>query len=324
MTKTISRWQFLWQVALQPIQSLRKLRNWQLWQLEEDKIAFWKANEDKITFWKSNEEKIALWMDHEATVTNAVHTELRQQERLRKFKADFDSFRNLSGTTVTRLPLRHEDIFACCDDVLEENPFDAHYLYHTAWAARILAKTRPDYHVDISSIVNFSAIVSAFIPVEFYEYRLPAVTLSNFHTGKADLLRLPFSDMSRRSVSCMHVIEHIGLGRYGEALDPDGDLKAIRELIRVLAVGGDLLVVVPVGRPRIQFNAHRIYDYAEFRDYFTGLELVEFALIPDGKAPDGLIYQVKPEFVCAQSYACGCYWFKKPHSPGGESQNAFQ
>jgi hypothetical protein len=37
-----------------------------------------------------------------------------------------------------------------------------------------------------------------------------------------------------------------------------------------------------------------------------------------------LIYQVKPEFVCAQSYACGCYWFKKPHSPGGESQNAFQ
>jgi hypothetical protein len=63
----------------------------------------------------------------------------------------------------------------------------------------------------------------------------------------------------------MHVIEHIGLGRYGEALDPDGDLKAIRELVRVLAAGGNLLVVVPVGRPRIQFNAHRIYDYVEFR-----------------------------------------------------------
>src|SRR5215471_14523587 len=101
-------------------------------------------------------------------------------------------------------------------------------------------RPRPDYHVDISSIVNFSAIVSAFIPVDFYEYRPASVTLSNFHSGKADLLRLPFSDMSLGSVSCMHVIEHIGLGRYGEALDPDGHLKAIRELVRVLAAGGNL------------------------------------------------------------------------------------
>jgi hypothetical protein len=304
MNKTISRWQFLWQVALQPIQALRKLRNWQL-------------EEDKIAFWKSNEEKIALWMDHEASVTNAVHTELRQQERLRKFKADFDFFRDLSEKTVTRLPLRQEDIFACFDECLGETPFDTHYLYHPAWAARILAQTRPDYHVDISSILHFSTIVSAFIPVDFYEYRPAAVTLSNFTSRKADLLRLPFSDMSLRSVSCMHVIEHIGLGRYGDALDPDGDLKAIQELVRILAVDGDLLVVVPVGRPRIQFNAHRVYDYPEFRDYFSGLRLVQFALIPDGKGSDGLIHDdVSPEFVRAQSYACGCFWFKKLDARG--------
>jgi len=109
----------------------------------------------------------------------------------------------------------------------------------------------------------------------------------------------------------MHVIEHIGLGRYGDPLDPEGDLKALKELIRVLKRGGDLLLVVPVGRKRVQFNAHRIYDHAEFLDYTPGMELVEFALIPDGAAPDG--YLMKPEdgFVRQQDYGCGCYWLRK-------------
>jgi len=47
----------------------------------------------------------------------------------------------------------------------------------------------------------------------------------------------------------MNVVEHVGLGRYGEPLDPEGDIKAMRELRRVLAPGGSLLFVVPVGRP---------------------------------------------------------------------------
>jgi SAM-dependent methyltransferase len=114
----------------------------------------------------------------------------------------------------------------------------------------------------------------------------------------------------------MHVIEHLGLGRYGEPLDPNADIKAIRELVRVLAPGGNLLVAVPVGRPRIRYNAHRIYDFSEFRNYFVGLEMVEFALIPDGDATEGLIYNPPDGVVGAQNYACGCYWFKKVKSTG--------
>jgi SAM-dependent methyltransferase len=302
MNKAISKWEFLLRVALHPIDSLKQLRNWQL-------------IEEKIAFWKTNESKIALWMRYESVVTKAVNENLLQEERYRKFDKDFDTFRSLSGKTVTRLAMRRGDILACFDELWDATPFDRHYLYHPAWAARVLARTRPDRHVDISSILSFSAIVSAFIPVDFYEYRAACVTLNNFQSGKADLLRLPFSDKSLRSVSCMHVIEHIGLGRYGEALDPDGDLKAIRELVRVLAAGGNLLVVVPVGRPRIQFNAHRIYDFAEFRDYFSGLELIEFALIPDDDGHTGLLYNGSPEFTRAQSYGCGCFWFKKPDAP---------
>ena len=99
--------------------------------------------------------------------------------------------------------------------------------------------------------------------------------------GKADITKLNFEDNSINSLSCMHVVEHIGLGRYGDEIDPNGDIKAINELKRVTAKNGDLLFVVPVGKPRVQFNAHRIYSYEMIIEYFNGFELIDYCLIPD-------------------------------------------
>jgi SAM-dependent methyltransferase len=107
----------------------------------------------------------------------------------------------------------------------------------------------------------------------------------------------------------MHTIEHVGLGRYGDPLDPEGDLKAISELKRVLKPGGDLLFVTPVGKPTIAFNAHRIYSYEQVRDFFSPLELKEFSLVPDS---GGLLVNADPALVAAQAYGCGCFWFRKP------------
>src|SRR6185436_12946087 len=149
----------------------------------------------------------------------------------------------------------------CAFDKTSATPFDRHYIYHTAWAARVVREVGPQYHVDISSSLYFSSIVSAFVPVRFYDYRPPALSLSNHTSSRADLLDLPFPADSVASLSCMHTIEHVGLGRYGDRLDPDGDLKAAGELRRVTARGGNLLVVVPVGRPMLRFNADRVYSY---------------------------------------------------------------
>ena len=203
-----------------------------------------------------------------------------------------------------------------------ETAFDRHYVYHPAWAARVLAQTRPARHVDISSILGFSTVLSAFIPVDFYDVRPAPLNLGDLHVGAADLLQLPFDDNSIPSLSCMHVIEHIGLGRYGDQIDPDGDIKAIRELVRVLSPGGDLLIATPVGRRRVCFNAHRVYDHQDFAELFAGLDLVEFALIPDGAVADGLLYDPPAELVRAQEYGCGCFWFKKPASAGAPGRSA--
>jgi hypothetical protein len=228
------------------------------------------------------------------------------------FEAEFRTFREMSARSNRTIPLRRDEALPCLDDRSAKTPFDAHYTYHPAWAARAIARIRPRKHVDISSALSFGTIVSAFVPVDFYDLRPAPLALSNFGSGRADLSRLAFPDGSISSLSCMHVIEHIGLGRYGEPLDPDGDITAIRELIRVLAPGGDLLVAVPVGRSRIEFNAHRIYGFQAFREYFGALELVEFALLPDGEAPAGLLVNPPHDLVDAQEYGCGCFWFRKP------------
>lgn len=109
----------------------------------------------------------------------------------------------------------------------------------------------------------------------------------------------------------MHVIEHIGLGRYGDPLDYDGDLRAIRELRRVVKPKGNLLFVVPVGKPRIQFNAHRIYSYEQIMKEFGDFDLREFCLIPDSAQTGGLVINATPALVAAQQYGCGCFWLQK-------------
>ena len=274
------------------------------------------VSEKHIRLWLENKNQFNERLKHKAPIASAVAAHRRKIEAARdEFEAEFQKFRTMLAHSGRSLPMQWEEIQPCLDDRSSETPFDRHYTYHPAWAARVLARTRPVKHVDISSILSFSAIVSAFIPVDFYDFRAAPLILDNFDSGSADLTRLGFSDNSVVSLSSMHVIEHVGLGRYGDPLDPDGDLKAIRELCRVLAPGGNLMVAVPVGRARIQYNAHRIYDDAEFRSYFVGLELIEFTLILDGEMPTGLIQDAPRDLVNAQEYGCGCYWFRKPSAP---------
>jgi len=199
--------------------------------------------------------------------------------------------------------------------ILNENTphtdFDRHYIYHPAWAARILAKTKPKEHIDISSTLSFCSIISAFIPTKFYDYRPAGLNLDNLVEDKADLVRLPFADNSISSLSCMHTVEHIGLGRYGDNIDPNADLKTLSELERVLAFGGNMLLVVPIGKPRIQFNAHRIYSYEQIIASLPKLKLQEFCLIPDDKQDGGIIKNPEQEIIKTQKYGCGCFWLTK-------------
>lgn len=220
---------------------------------------------------------------------------------------DFQEFRKLSK--VNEKP-KFKDRKLIFTEKSNNHSFDAHYIYHPAWAIRILKKLNPKKHIDISSVLSFSTQLSAFIPTEYYDYRIANIKLKNLKTKFADLTNLPFDDESLESISCMHTVEHIGLGRYGDAINPDGDKIAMKELQRVIRKGGYLLFVVPVGRPRICFNAHRVYSYKQIVKEFDKCLLKEFVVLLDDYEK-GLQKNVPERILNKQNYACGCFLFKK-------------
>jgi hypothetical protein len=117
------------------------------------------------------------------------------------------------------------------------------------------------------------------------------------------------ADHSVESLSSLHAVEHFGLGRYGDHIDPRGCFRAMQSLARVLRVGGTLYFSVPIGRERLEFNAHRIFSPATILDSFRGLTLKSFAAVDD----DGLLDpHATPEGYSAARYACGLFEFSKP------------
>jgi SAM-dependent methyltransferase len=110
---------------------------------------------------------------------------------------------------------------------------------------------------------------------------------------------------------CKLTAINIGLGRYGDTVDPYGDIKAVANLKDIVKPGGIFIFVVPMGVERIQFNAHRIYSYESIISMFDKFEMLEFSLIPDNYLQYGIIPSPPPHFVNSQSHGCGCFVFQK-------------
>ena len=107
----------------------------------------------------------------------------------------------------------------------------------------------------------------------------------------------------------MHVIEHVGLGRYGDEIQPDGYICAARELARVLAPDGMLYIGTPVGVEKLRFDAHRIFDPQTVVNSFPTLRLLEFSLIDD--AADKIWVDASFDKARRCKYGCGLFLFKK-------------
>lgn len=228
------------------------------------------------------------------------------------FIKDLLHFNKLHKQTADqRFKLKFIDLYPCVHDKTTHTSFDRHYVFHTAWAARKVKSINPEIHYDISSSLYFNALVSAFVPIKFFDYRPAIMDLSDLSSEHADLYKLPFEDNSIISLSCMHVVEHVGLGRYGDSIDINGDLKAIMELKRVVKPGGDLLFVIPIGENKIMYNAHRIYSYDQIMSYFDNFHLIEFSLIQDDSFGGNIIHNASKEMADLQEYGCGMFWFKK-------------
>jgi hypothetical protein len=207
--------------------------------------------------------------------------------------------------------LRFGDLYPRLGDRFEPaGSVPVHYFHQDIWAARRVREAAPARHVDIGSRIDgFVGHLLAFREVTVLDVRPLGGIHPDLHFVHADVTSLPQEDRSLESVSSLHVVEHVGLGRYGDAIDPDGCFVAMRELQRVIATGGRLYLSVPVGRERLEFNAHRVFSPRTVIDAFAELRLAEFSVVDDSGR---LVEHADPDAIESARYSCGLFIFERP------------
>lgn len=187
-----------------------------------------------------------------------------------------------------------------------------HYFHQDLYVAQAIFESRPARHVDVgSSIVGFVSHVASFMPIEILDIRPVPSTSRNISFTQQDVMQ--GLTIKTPSLSCLHTIEHFGLGRYGDPLDPKGHLRGFKNLVEAVESGGTLYVSFPIGATeRVEFNAHRVFHPESILNWpgSESLELKDFAYVDDaGDLHPTSTIQASVDANLA--YGCGIYTFVK-------------
>ena len=208
--------------------------------------------------------------------------------------------------------------FPCLGDrFVSSGSASGHEFHQDLLVARRIHLNNPARHVDVGSRIDgFVAHVAAFRPIEVFDIRPLRNDIPNITFKQADLMvplaesLVEYSD----SLSCLHTIEHFGLGRYGDPVNYDGYILGLNNLYRMLGRGGKLYFSVPIGPQRIEFNAHRVFSVGYLLECFHGKYRVDQFLFVDDRgdlhentpmSDDG----VRSNFGCV--YGCGIFELTK-------------
>lgn len=211
-------------------------------------------------------KKFFRFLPHAPTLMREM-AELRRQARLSPHVLPFGKFN----------PYPHEK-------KQQSGTARGHYFHQDLLVARRIHMQNPTRHVDIGSRVDgFVAHVAAFRTIEVLDIRPQDAHVQNIVFRQADLTSPPpemhgYCD----SLSCLHAIEHFGLGRYGDRIDFEGHVKGLHSLHKLLEPGGTLYLSCPIGPQRIEFNAHRVFAIDYLVSLFDGLfEFQRFSYVDD-------------------------------------------
>jgi hypothetical protein len=213
--------------------------------------------------------------------------------------------------TMPSFRLRIQDAFPILTDRHASAGFlEGHYFHQDLWAARKIFLNRPSEHIDIGSRIDgFVAHLLVFMPVTIVDIRPLASKIEGLTFLQDDATSLSMMQKdSVLSLSSLHAAEHFGLGRYSDPIDPNACFKFMRALQDVLAPRGKLYFSVPVGRERVEFNAHRVFSPRTVLEQFSQLQLESFSFVGD----DGSLYQnTEPLDLPDSEMACGLFEFTK-------------
>jgi hypothetical protein len=234
---------------------------------------------------------------------------LRSFKGILPFIKDVRKYSTLNNSSAFQIHVK--DIFPILSDK-EDNAGLAggHYFHQDLWAAKKIFQRHPAHHVDIGSRVDgFIAHLLVFMRVTAVDIRPLESKIDGLTFLQDDATELSrIQSDSVDSLSTLHVAEHFGLGRYSDPIDPRACFKFMDSLQRVLRPDGRLYFSVPVGRERVEFNAHRVFAPKTILDAFSALRLVSFSFVGD----DGHLYEdIDPVAIPPSDLACGLFEFTK-------------
>lgn len=205
----------------------------------------------------------------------------------------------------------------CFEDRLQESgTASGHYFHQDLLVAGKIFKNNPLKHVDIGSRMDgFIAHVASFRQIEFVDIRKLNTQIDNIRFIQADIMDdnlnlINYCD----SISCLHALEHFGLGRYGDRIDYQGHLLGWNNLYKILKKEGKLYFSVPIGIQRIEFNAHRVFSLAYLLKMIEGrYQIDSFSYVNDAgdliKNARITEETIKNNFSC--HYGCGIFELTK-------------
>ena len=214
--------------------------------------------------------------------------------------------------------------FEICEEemwLICENYFDSagalaeHYFAQDIWAAKKILNNKAVRHYDVGSrLEGFISHLLVFCEEVFYfDIRPLPFYIPNLIFVQGDATDLKsIADNSIESLSSLHALEHFGLGRYSDSIDPEACFKAMSELQRVLKHGGRLYIGVPIGpQNHVVFNAHRIFNPLTIIDTFNELELLDFSYVKDYETVKIEPSKIINTIDSIPDYSCGLFEFTK-------------
>jgi SAM-dependent methyltransferase len=198
-------------------------------------------------------------------IFNLIQIEIKRSKRtyqkIKLFKKQFEEFKNLIKDFQE---FSIKDNLPYLDDIDQQSgELSEVYFQQDLYIAQKIFLSKPILHVDIGSRIDgFIAHVAVFRKIEVFDIRPFESQIENIKFKKLDLMsdELDLVDYCD-SISSLHVLEHFGLGRYGDTIDPNGHIKGFRNITKILKPGGTFYFSVPIGiNQRIEFNAHRIFS----------------------------------------------------------------
>lgn len=193
-----------------------------------------------------------------------------------------------------------------------------HYFHQDLLVARKIFQRQPATHVDIGSRVDgFVAHVASFREIEVFDIRKLSNKLTNIIFKQCNFMTPIETELYEYSdsISCLHALEHFGLGRYGDPIDINGHLHGFNNLSKLLEIEGILYLSVPIGSPqRIDFNGQRVFAINTILEIAKdNFELIEFSYVDDkGDLHENvtLDYQSITN-NCDCYFGCGIFEFRK-------------